>query len=156
MSFAFDYNCHDSSLVLSGIKISVAMLVQNNARFMRAFLFKCVISVKVNSKQTAFAATRCISSMQVMCGDAGGILLARAQSSRCHYLCLNRGKHQAKPTNGQRGAVWDQIKLRKAGIYGGKWQLFLVSVEAEGTSVPGPFHKHLVYNAAAVSSQLNC
>lgn len=94
--------------------------------------------------------------MQVMCGDAGGILLACALSTPCHYLCLNRGKNQAKPTEGRRGAVWDQIKPRKAGIYGGKRQLFLVSVEAEGTSVPGPFHKHLVYNPAAVSSQLNC
>lgn len=38
----------------------------------------------------------------------------------------------------------------------GNSHFFSVSVEAEGTSVPRPFHKHLVYNAAAASSQLNC
>lgn len=50
---------------------------------MRAFLFKCVISVKANSEQTAFAATRCISLMQVMSGDAGGTLLGAPAAIIC-------------------------------------------------------------------------
>lgn len=132
------------------------MLLKNNASFMRAFLLKCVISVKVNSKQTAFAATRCISLTQVMCGDAGGILLARAWSTRCHYLCLNRGKHEQNQQTAGEELSGIESNQGKLGFMGGNDNFFLVSGEAEGTSVPGPFHKHLVHKAAAVSSQLNC
>lgn len=44
-------------------------------------------------------------------------------------------------------------QTKKAGIYGRKQQLLLVSVEAEAHL---SLHKHLAQNAAAASSQLSC
>lgn len=70
LPIAFAHNGHGSSLLLPGIQVSVAMVVKSSARFRRAFLFKRVLSVRVNWKQTACGATRSVCLGEAVSGAA--------------------------------------------------------------------------------------